>query len=77
LLAFAISDGITSWYYLGGSALLSEQSDAVLSLITDVLYFGAYVLFAFAGLGQYLLLCYGPPANDPSDEGLLALTAEG
>jgi hypothetical protein len=63
LLAFAISDGITSWYYLGGSALLTEQSDALLSLFTDTLYFGAYVLLAFAGLSQYLLLRHGPPVR--------------
>jgi hypothetical protein len=63
LVAFALSDGISTWYDLGGYALLSEKSDLFLSVITDTLYFGAYILFALAALGQLLLLLYGPPLH--------------
>lgn len=68
LVAFAISDGISTWYGLGGSALLTEQQDLLLSLLTDTLYFGAYVLVARACLLQYLLLKYGPPAAPEGDD---------
>jgi hypothetical protein len=65
LIIFAISDGITGWYYLGGYQLLTAKTDAWLSLFTDVLYFGAYVIFAVACYSQYLLLRYGPPVESP------------
>lgn len=68
LVAFALSDGISTWYSLGGSALLSERSDLILSVITDTLYFGAYILFALAALGQFLLLKYGPPLPSKGNE---------
>jgi hypothetical protein len=68
LVAFAISDFISTWYTLGGSALLSTQADFWLSLFTDVLYFGAYLLMALAGWSQYLLLKYGPSLPEPAIE---------
>jgi hypothetical protein len=39
---------------------LNLPPHALLSLLTDMLYFGAYLLLAFAGLSQYLLIRYGP-----------------
>ncbi|MEW5870598.1 MAG: hypothetical protein AB1894_15100 [Chloroflexota bacterium] len=65
LIAFAISDGITSWYYLGGSQYLSETSDLILSLFTDTLYIGAYIIVALACLSHLLLFRRGPePTQD-------------
>jgi len=59
LLIFAISDGISSWYWLGGSNLLSPLADSWLSLFTDVLYIGGYLCTAIACLSIFLVLRYG------------------
>jgi hypothetical protein len=56
LVAFALSDGISFWYDMGGSLMISESAGNILSLITYTLYFSAYVLLALACLGQLLLL---------------------
>lgn len=61
LIAFAVSDGITSWYYLGGNALLSEQADLYLSLFTDLLYYGAYLIFVLACVSRDQLMRHGQP----------------
>jgi hypothetical protein len=59
LLAFAVSDGISTWYWMGGSKLLNLQSDTWLSLFTDVLYIGGYLLAAWGCLSIFFMLKYG------------------
>ena len=77
LIIFAISDGITGWYYLGGYQLLTPAADMWLSLFTDVLYFGAYVVFALACYMQLLLLRFGPPRHKTKAANeLMELSAE-
>jgi hypothetical protein len=59
LLVFAVSDGISSWYWLGGNMLVTPQVDSWLSLFTDILYIGGYLLTALACLSIFLVLRYG------------------
>jgi hypothetical protein len=59
LLAFAVSDGISSWYWLGGYKLLTPDADSWLSLFTDILYISGYLITALACLSIFLVLRYG------------------
>ena len=59
LLVFAVSDGISSWYWLGGNKLVTPLTDSWLSLFTDILYIGGYLLTALACLSIFLVLRYG------------------
>jgi hypothetical protein len=64
LLAFAVSDGISGWYWIGGYKLLTPSSDTTLSVMTDILYIGGYIFTALACLSLYLLIKYGSGSPD-------------
>ncbi len=66
LLFFALSDGISSWYWMGGSNLLVPWSDTTLSMITDILYIGGYMIAALGCLSIYLKRKSG--ASGPKDQ---------
>ena len=59
LLLFAVSDGISGWYWLGGQRLLTPGTDTALSVMTDLLYIGGYLFTALACLSIYLVTRYG------------------
>ncbi len=71
LVAFALSDGFSFWYDMGGYTLLSEQADFYLSLAASTLYVLGYLVVALACLRQLLLLMpiaatlLDVPAGDP------------
>ncbi len=66
LLAFAVSDGISSWYWMGGSGLLSPQMDIWISLCTDVLYICGYLVAALGCLSVILTLKSEPASHKAS-----------
>jgi hypothetical protein len=61
LVAFFFADGIYTWYGLGGAALLTPAVDTWLSLFTDMLYIGGYLIVGVACLSMLLLQKYGVP----------------
>ena len=55
LLIFAVSDGISGWYWIGGYKLLTPSADTNLSVLTDILYIGGYIFTALSCLSLFLL----------------------
>lgn len=67
LLVFAVSDLIYSLLYITGLYAQSAESDSILSMFADTLYFDAYLVTALALLTNYILYRYGPrpiPASE-------------
>lgn len=61
LLVFVVSDGLYSLLTFSGIYAQAAERGNLLSLLTDVLYFGAYLLLGLACYTQWLLLKHGPP----------------
>lgn len=59
LLMFAVSDTLFTWLLSEGVYVLAGSSN-VLTLLTDVLYIGAYLLLGWSLQAQEYLLLYGP-----------------
>jgi hypothetical protein len=55
IVAFAVYDSVSFWYYMGGEQILSPQVEPWLNLFVDTLYLAAYLLMALACLGQLWL----------------------
>ncbi|MFZ6026346.1 MAG: hypothetical protein ACOYYS_01405 [Chloroflexota bacterium] len=60
LIFFALSDALYSWLEFSGIYAVSVETGNPLSLITDVVYFDAYLVVGLACLSQWLLMRYGP-----------------
>jgi dipeptidyl aminopeptidase/acylaminoacyl peptidase len=59
LLAFSISDLLYAWLELSGTYAWSVDQGNLLSTISDVAYFGAYLVLGLGVLSQWLFLKYG------------------
>ncbi|MBN1921690.1 MAG: hypothetical protein JW892_10625 [Anaerolineae bacterium] len=59
LFLFAVSDALYTWLLSEGIYILAGSSNA-LTLLTDMLYLGAYLLLGWAFQAQEYLLLYGP-----------------
>lgn len=59
LLAFSISDLLYAWLELSGTYAWSLDQGNLLSTISDVAYFGAYLILGLGVLSQWLFLKYG------------------
>ncbi len=69
LLLFALSDGISSWYWMGGASTLNPVSDNVISLISDVLYIGGYLAAAAGCLSIFLMIKFSfRPRKNQADK---------
>ena len=63
LLAFSISDLLYAWLDLSGAYAWSLEQGNLLSTITDVAYFAAYLVLGLGVLSQWLFLKYGLRAS--------------
>ena len=59
LLAFSISDLLYAWLDISGAYAWSLEQGNLLSTITDVAYFAAYLVLGLGVLSQWLFLKYG------------------
>jgi hypothetical protein len=59
LLAFSISDLLYAWLDLSGAYAWSLEQGNLLSTLTDVAYFAAYLVLGLGVLSQWLFLKYG------------------
>ena len=55
LICFAIADAISTWFWIGGGADLSQETRNLIWLFSDTVYLGGYLLAALAFLSAYRL----------------------
>lgn len=60
LLVFALSDFLYAWLEISGGYSWNVAQGNTLTLLTDALYFAAYLAIALGCYSQWLLLSYGP-----------------
>ena len=59
ILAFSFSDLLYAWLELSGMYAWSVDQGNLLSVVTDLTYFAAYLILALGVLSQWLFLKYG------------------
>lgn len=63
VLAFSFSDLLYAWLELSGTYAWSVDQGNLLSVVTDITYFGAYLILGLGVLTQWLFLKYGLRAS--------------
>jgi hypothetical protein len=58
LIAFAVSDTLTSWFWIGGKEALTGKISEILSMAADTIYLAGYLLVALGLLSNYVLHRY-------------------
>ena len=63
LIAFAIADSISIYFWIGGDETLSKQIVQALYLFSDTTYVAGYLIVALAFLSHYYMLQWPPNAT--------------
>lgn len=63
VLAFSFSDLLYAWLELSGTYAWSVDQGNLLSVVTDITYFGAYLILGLSVLSQWLFMKYGLRAS--------------
>jgi hypothetical protein len=66
LIAFAIADSISIYFWIGGDEALSQKTVDILYLFSDTTYVGAYLIVALAFLSHYYMLQWPPASPKPN-----------
>ncbi len=65
LIAFAISDGFGTFFWMGGGNQLSDDAYNLIDTVSSTIYVAGYVIAALAFLSHYFMLRYGPTVSLP------------